>query len=203
MPLRAIICDLMDVLLRAEAPEARRSWEQRLGIPAGALHQTLLSSPRFPEAIGGQIPESALWQAVAETLGLEATPWQTLADAWSSAVCVNSELLAVLHSLRPRYKTAILTNAPSEMRRLVTDRFHLDREVDAILISAEERLRKPQAEFYRLAATRLGVQPDDALFIDDEARYIAGAQAVGMRGVQFLDSAQTITALHALLQAEG
>ena len=89
------------------------------------------------------------------------------------------------------------------MRRLVTERFHLDREMDAILISAEKRLRKPQAEFYRLAATRLGVQSEEALFIDDEARYIAGAQAVGMRGVRLQESAQAINALHAFLQAEG
>ena len=61
----------MDVLLRAEALEVRRSWEQRLGIPADALHQAMLSSPRFAEAIAGQVPESAVWQAAAETLEME------------------------------------------------------------------------------------------------------------------------------------
>jgi len=40
------------------------------------------------------------------------------------------------------------------------------------MISSKERYHKPQPEVFRIALDRLGVQPEETHFIDDEARYI-------------------------------
>lgn len=108
-----------------------------------------------------------------------------------------------MRGLRPRWKTAILTNTPSDMRAILTRRFALDREVDTIIISAEEGMRKPQAAMYQLALGRLGVQPQETIFVDDDAVFIAAAEALGMRTVPFKDNAQAIPAIQALLRQEG
>jgi HAD superfamily hydrolase (TIGR01509 family) len=57
--------------------------------------------------------------------------------------------------------------------------------VDDILISAEVGLAKPDPRIYRLAAERLGVRPDEAVFVDDFAANVEGARAVGMRAIHF------------------
>src|SRR5690606_39274721 len=86
-------------------------------------------------------------------------------------------LVSLIHRLRPRYKTGILSNAWSNARDNFARLFGLDRVVDAIVISAEEKIAKPDPRIYRLAAERLGVEPAQAVFIDDVAENIDGARA--------------------------
>ena len=58
-----------------------------------------------------------------------------------------------------------------------------------IVVSGDERLVKPDAAIYHLALDRFGIAAADALFVDDRAENVAGAQAVGMHGVLFTDAA--------------
>ncbi len=70
---------------------------------------------------------------------------------------------------------------------------------DATVISGDVGLHKPQPEIYLLACERLGVEPDDTVFVDDLRENVEGAEAVGMTGVLHRDSAKTITRLEELL----
>jgi 2-haloacid dehalogenase len=54
-----------------------------------------------------------------------------------------------------------------------------------IVVSGEEKLVKPDAAIYRLALDRFGVKAADAVFIDDNAANVAGAEAVGMTAILF------------------
>jgi putative hydrolase of the HAD superfamily len=54
---------------------------------------------------------------------------------------------------------------------------------DAIVISGEVGLRKPEPEIYRYAAEQLGLTPNQCVFVDDMKHNVVGAQAVGMAGV--------------------
>ena len=73
---------------------------------------------------------------------------------------------------------------------------------DAVVISAEVGLHKPQPEIYLLAAKRLGVAPDDCVFVDDLRENCAGAEAVGMTAVLHRDADQTIARVEELLGVE-
>ena len=73
----------------------------------------------------------------------------------------------------------------------------LDSFVD-VVVSGDERLLKPEAAIYRLLLSRNGLDPERAVFIDDSAANIAGAEAVGMRGHLFRDPEQLETALTGL-----
>jgi putative hydrolase of the HAD superfamily len=64
--------------------------------------------------------------------------------------------------------------------------------VDEIIISAEEGIAKPDPRIFRIAAERLGVRPQEAVFVDDRPENVQGARAVGMRGIQFETREQTI-----------
>lgn len=58
-----------------------------------------------------------------------------------------------------------------------------------IVVSGTEKLMKPDPAIYRLAIERFGVDPAGALFIDDVAKNIAGAESVGIAGHVFEDAA--------------
>jgi len=73
---------------------------------------------------------------------------------------------------------------------------------DAVVISAEVGLHKPQPEIFLLAAERLGVKPQSCVFVDDLRENCAGAEAVGMTAILHRQPAETIQRLEELLGVE-
>jgi putative hydrolase of the HAD superfamily len=73
---------------------------------------------------------------------------------------------------------------------------------DATVISGEVGLHKPQPEIYLLVCERLGVDPSEAVFVDDLRENCAGAEAVGMTAVLHRDPEATIAELERLLELE-
>jgi putative hydrolase of the HAD superfamily len=70
---------------------------------------------------------------------------------------------------------------------------------DAVVISAEVGLRKPDPEIYLLAAERIGVPPAECVFVDDLLHNVDGARAVGMEGIVHRSAEFTVPRLEALL----
>lgn len=54
-----------------------------------------------------------------------------------------------------------------------------------IVVSGREKLIKPDPAIYHLALDRFGLQPDEAIFIDDREDNIQAAEALGIRGHHF------------------
>ena len=69
---------------------------------------------------------------------------------------------------------------------------------EAIVVSAHERLVKPDSAIYRILFDRYGLKPGDCVFIDDSAANVAGARQVGMTAIHFRDPPQLAGELRAL-----
>ena len=110
-----------------------------------------------------------------------------------------AEMVRFMAELRPRFKTAILSNASDGARKAFTEIFGLDQCVDTIIISAEEGLIKPDERIYRLALDRLGVRPEEAVFVDDRLVNVEAAQRLGLHAVQFCETQQALAELKAYL----
>jgi len=61
--------------------------------------------------------------------------------------------------------------------------------LDGRIISGFEGVMKPGPEIFQLACDRFGFAPADALFVDDSARNIATAEAMGFHVLHFTDPA--------------
>ena len=65
------------------------------------------------------------------------------------------------------------------------DGYDLDAIFDAVVISADAGLRKPEPAIYLLAATELGIAPHECVFADDAAANLPPAETLGMATVHF------------------
>lgn len=63
---------------------------------------------------------------------------------------------------------------------------------DGLMISAEEKLLKPQHEIYYRLYDRFGLKPEECLFIDDSPANIEGAACTGMDGIVFRGDASRL-----------
>lgn len=112
----------------------------------------------------------------------------------------NQQLLDYIAiELKPHYRIGILSNASNDdvLERVFTPEQR--RNFDAITLSHHVGHTKPSPEMYEAAAARLGVAPEECVFIDDQERHVAGARAAGMRGVLYADLAQLRTELAGVL----
>ncbi len=96
------------------------------------------------------------------------------------------ETVAVLAELKARgVRLLALTNWSHETFPIARQRFAFLQWFEGIVVSGEERLIKPDARIYQRLLERYGVDPAGALYIDDSARNVAAAEALGMRGWWF------------------
>src|SRR5436190_17795361 len=107
-----------------------------------------------------------------------------------------SILAAVRAARAGGVKTGLISNSWSTTHY---DRDLLNELFDAVVISAEVGLHKPQPEIYLLAAERLGADPERCVFVDDLPENCAGAEAVGMTCVLHSSADETVARLQELL----
>ena len=70
---------------------------------------------------------------------------------------------------------------------------------DAMVISGEVGLRKPDPVIYRLVLDKLDVPAERAIFVDDAPVNVEAATALGMRAIRHQDAASTRAALEPLI----
>ena len=71
---------------------------------------------------------------------------------------------------------------------------------DAVLLSYEEHLVKPNPEVFRIMAQRMGLRPEECVMIDDLEENCEGAEVAGMRSVQHITNAYTKEMMSKILQ---
>lgn len=203
MTIRAVLFDFGGVLYRPPDRAWMLRWQKVLGLKGDDLISSIIASPDdspYMQAIlDGRIPEEEVWERLQRRWRLSPLLVAWLRRNAMSTGRLNREVAKFLGSLRPQYKTAILSNAGSDARRLFTHTFGFDQLVDTMIISAEEKVSKPDERIYRIALDRLGVAPEEAVFLDDMAVNVAAANELGMRAVQFRETGQALAEVQAIL----
>jgi epoxide hydrolase-like predicted phosphatase len=185
--IRAVIFDIGGVLNRVARIGSEGKWHKRLGLSDRELAIAVFDMPPSREASLGQASVDDVWNAVAQRLGLSPAELRDLQADTDDAFIWNTELADYISSLRPRYKTGILSNAWPDARQKCKGYVNSN-TFDAIVFSAEEGLMKPEPEIFRRVLARLGVAAHEAIFVDDKQKNVDGAVAIGMHGILYNDN---------------
>ena len=88
-----------------------------------------------------------------------------------------------------------ITNFSREKFALTRKRFAFLDQFDGIIVSAHERLLKPDPRIYRLLCERYALVPARCIFIDDNRANVEAACAFGMQGHHFQGAVELRAAL--------
>lgn len=203
MTIRAVIWDLGGVLLRTEDHTPRERLAGRFGMSAHELEKLFYGGPSGDRCQLGEITMEEHVENVRHELDLPAGDMEAIKEQFWAGDRLDRELLDYIRSLHNRYRTGLLSNAFSDLRDWLSGQVDIDDLFDEMVISAEVGMVKPDPRIYHLALEQLEVAPEEAVFIDDFAHNITGAQAVGMYGIQFLDPVQARGELEEFLALFG
>jgi epoxide hydrolase-like predicted phosphatase len=192
MAIKAVIFDIGGVLLHNTGHEKERTWETQAGLPEGAIFKYINRSGLGNAATRGQLSRQELWSKVSEHFKIDLAQIRTFEANLVDAEVLNTELAEFLQSLRPKYKTALLSNAWPGTREAFNQKYGLDKLVDLQIFSAEEGTLKPETKFYQLALIRLQVRGYETVFLDDNAVNVDAADLFGMRSIHYRNNEQAI-----------
>ena len=194
--IEAVIWDLGGVIVRTEDRAPRDALAERLGLSRAELNHIVFESDARFSAQLGEIDGDAHMHTISEKFGLSLPEFRQYLFGGDR---VDKELVAFIRDLRPKWKTALLSNALSNLRSFLSETWKISDAFDLIVVSAEEGLMKPDPAIYQLALNRLGVLAHAAVFIDDLAANVQAAVDSGMLGIVFESRRQALGALHTLL----
>jgi epoxide hydrolase-like predicted phosphatase len=186
MGLKAIIFDVGGVLIRTSSRTGRETWAARLGMAAGEFETLVFNGESGRQAQLGQKTTAAHWRWLGDHFKLDDAGLAAMRRDFFAGDNLNEPLVAYVKRLRQaHYRTGLLSNFMDNARYAWTEVYPFIDQFDGIVISAEVGLVKPDPKIYRLATASLGVDPTEALFIDDFIENIEAAKALGMLAIHY------------------
>ncbi|XP_036454872.1 acyl-CoA dehydrogenase family member 10-like [Colossoma macropomum] len=204
---RAIIFDMFGVLIPSPFPKATE-WEDKNGVPRGTIGQAIrtggdgnawrkymrgeLGPEEFVEAFSRDCS-----QIVGFKVDIGSFHSALTSDTMTRPLTVMME--AVQCARAEGLKTAVLSNnflLPGGKSYMPLD----PSLFDVIVESCRVGLCKPDPRIYQLCADRLGVSPQEAVFLDDLSCNVEAAERVGMHCITVRDPAEAVKELEEVLK---
>ena len=195
--IRAVIFDWGGVLIENPAPALLAYFSRRLGVSPEELNGAYRE---YAEAFQkGRISEEELWREIAAWLDIREEPPPSLwYEAFREVYTPREEVFSLASELKGRgYKIGLLSNTEEgAVRYFQEQRYEM---FDVTVFSCREGTRKPERKIYEIALKRLGVFPQEAIFIDDNEEFVKGAREVGMEAILYTGTQALKDALSSLL----
>lgn len=147
--------------------------------------EVIYRNPLSPQALIGQITAEDFWLDVGKQLHLSPEDVARLQIDFRKAGVWDERLLTLIQQLKPRFKMAIISGAMSDARGIVESKVAPD-IFDVLVFSAEEGIQKPDPAIYQRTLSRLGVEAQEVIFIDDWLKSVEGAREIGMHGIHYV-----------------
>jgi len=197
IPDRVIVFDYGEVISVSQSAADRAALVEISGLDT-RLFWELYDSYRDDLDQGVTLPRE-YWNLIARDAGVEWSPaqlqqlWAADIRSWISVEPGTVQLLAELHAGGTR--VALLSNAGFDF----SDPFRhspMAAYFEAMFVSAELGLIKPDPEIYRVTARELGITLEQMVFIDNKRVNVDAATALGVTGHVFT----TVDELRAFLE---
>jgi len=110
---------------------------------------------------------------------------EKIVDKYSKVELVWNSLLPELK--KRDYKLAVINNGTGLTMDKFKSKNNFAQYFDLFMNSSEEELEKPDSRIYMLACQKLGVKPEECVFIDDTEENVLAANKLGMVGLVYKD----------------
>ena len=199
--IRAVVLDIGSVLEIIDDSVFPAPFEQRHGLVPGSVHSGAATLPG--DAGRGELTEAQIrahWQQHLHLTDAQAE--ELMADYWRWYVgTLDQGLFDWFAARRPRFRTGIVSNSGPGAREAERC-WGFEEITDDIVYSHEVGLLKPDPRIFSLAAERLGVRPEEVVYLDDVEGHVAAARSVGFRAVVHRSTPESIAEVEAVIEAE-
>lgn len=193
-PAKGLVLDFGGVLTRSFF-ETRSQFEALLGLPRDTFRWRgpfdPLSDRLWSRFLAGELTEGAYWALCAEEAGARIGERWTMRefcrrhnDLPDEAIFRPQAMRLVADARHAGIRLAIVSNDLESLNgREWIDNSPVVRLFDAVIDATHTGIRKPDPRACQLALQALGVRAEQAVFIDDQAANVGGAEQAGVRAI--------------------
>lgn len=202
--IKGVVFDFGGVMTTTTMPERVKALVAKLGIPWSVFETGFEKYRRQMD--GDLMTIDEMYDRTLADAHLTLSPdvrARIIEEDQASFLYRNEATREWMKGLRARgFKIGILTNMYSDFARRFRVAFaDFIALADALVVSGEVHLYKPQREIYDLLRERIGLPAEELCFFDDVEANCAGARAAGWQAIRFTTTAATASAFEELLKA--
>jgi putative hydrolase of the HAD superfamily len=195
--IKAVVFDFGNVICQFDNDLFLRSMLPHTGKGFRELKEAIYASD-LPRRYETGLVSSENFYREATRLGNLSIPMEVFFRAFNDIFTPIPSTYALIRELKKRYRVGLLSN---------TNEWHYEHyfksvEVfplfDSVTLSFDVKEMKPGAGIYRDALGKLGVQPEECVYIDDIEVYAEGARRLGMKGIRYVSHDSLVESLRAL-----
>lgn len=200
--IKNVVFDLGGVVLDWNPQQVRKEFTGNRDIPEFLFVSGFFQS-RWTEFDRGMMTEEELIREMAAASGFSAAECREFMEYVKCSLHDIPGTVELIKDLKARgYKLFCLSNLSVEFYDFLKAR-EFFQYFDGRIISALEKLVKPDEAIYRLLEDRFGLTLAETLFVDDLEPNVAAARSIGLNAVNFSDREKGYREIDALLQSKG
>jgi epoxide hydrolase-like predicted phosphatase len=201
MEIKTIIWDIGGVLERTEDFGPRSRLAENLGMSVDELSDLFFGNTTEFRVQLGLVSVDNHYHYVREQLGLRSrADFNQVLEQFFAGDRLDTTLVDRIRLLHQDYTTAVLSNYMIVLRDKIENVWQIGDAFDHLIISAEVGVKKPSPEIYHIALETANCQPEQAVFIDDDAKNIQAAAHLGLHTVHFQHRDQALEELDTILK---
>ena len=192
------IFDLGGVVVEVESDRLVSQVSQLVGVPFDAVRAAVYHEELLLPFELGRITATAYYEGLVAQLKI---PWtyDQFVRAWNGIFRENAETVALMRRLRQHHRLVALTNTNKLHLAHIQSTLSSPNVFDQWFASCDLGFRKPDAAIYQLVLKRTGVNPHEAVYVDDRPELIEAGQQVGLTAIRF----ESVRQLEADLRKAG
>ncbi|MFA6092370.1 MAG: HAD family phosphatase [Elusimicrobiota bacterium] len=180
---RAVFFDIGNVLLHFDAKEILRRFAFAVGRPPKGLNELLWAGRLVDRLERGKLSSRHLYKAF-QDLGYSGT-YPEFRGLWCGIFTLDRPTEKLLERTARKVPVYLLSNTNELHYEHIKKSYSFPGRTRGALLSHRLGVRKPEAAIYEAALRRARVLPQEALFIDDLPKNVAGARRSGLQAVLY------------------
>lgn len=182
--IKAVIFDLGNVLVNYDVGRAARRFSKAGGISQLRIWAHFFLS-KFEQAYTRGEISTAEFYREASRIFKKPVPYKTFKHYWNDIFWQNPGMDRLLSRLKKHYPLYLISNTNLLHFTHIKKQFRILRHFKKMFPSHEVKARKPELRIYRRVLKKIGLRPEETVFIDDMKSFIEGAKKTGMHTIRF------------------
>ncbi|WP_336239750.1 glucose-1-phosphatase [Enterobacter chuandaensis] len=179
------IFDLGNVIVDIDFNRVLGAWSDFSRVPLATLKQDFAMGETFHQHERGEISDEEFAERFCQEMGLSLS-YEQFSHGWQAVfVAIRPEVIDIMHKLREQgHRVVVLSNTNRLHTTFWPEEYpEVKAAAEKIYLSQEMGMRKPEARIYQAVLQAEGFTAADAVFFDDNADNIEGANQLGITSI--------------------
>ena len=195
--IKCIIFDFGGVLTTTKCfPVLAERLSKRLSIKKELILERLYANETL--YMLGKESTQEFWEKNLEQLGI---PFQALVEEFASWYKLNPRVIKLAKSLKESFRLILFSDNFDALSPTIRKDRALTGLFEEIFFSNEMHKTKAQASSFKSILKKLGLKPEECVFIDDQQRNTRAAKKLGFKAIHFKNRQQCEKELKSLLRS--